>query len=87
MRESTGLSDFAAVSSRNGGRLLRGDGSEDMLGGEEGSDKRPEVKSREYSWKGMLATEGVGVWDEGRETHGGLRFIYPTSDVKWWALI
>lgn len=60
-RESTGLNDSVAISSRKG-RFPRWGGSE-ILGGDEGSDKRPEVKSREYWWNGMSATEenaGVG---------------------------
>ena len=51
-RESASLGDSLSVGSRGGGRLLRSSRA-DVLGGGEGSDKRPEVKSREYWWNGM----------------------------------
>lgn len=51
-RESTSLGDSVSVGSRGGGRLPRSGGT-NALGGDEGSDKRPEVKSREYWWNGM----------------------------------
>jgi hypothetical protein len=41
---------------------LRRRGMADVVGGGEDSDKRPEVKSREYWWNGISEDEGmVGV--------------------------
>ena len=48
-----------SVVSRGGGRLPSRPGGTDASGGTEGSDKRPEVKSREYWWNGMSVSEGV----------------------------
>lgn len=53
MRESAGSGDSGWVELRNRVRplLIRGPGT---LGGGEGSDKRPEVKSLEYWWYCIL---------------------------------
>ena len=67
-RESAGLGDSVSIGSREGRRLPRSGGT-DASGGGEGSDKRPEVKSREYWWNGMSVSEentGSGVQVEGR---------------------
>lgn len=42
-----------SVGLRGGGRLPRSGGTDSASGETEGSDKRPEVKRREYWWNGM----------------------------------
>lgn len=77
---SAGLGVSVSVGSRGGGRLPRS-GRADALGGAEGSDKRPEVKSREYWWNGMSTSEeSVGSGRYERQRAGcniEVEYIYP----------
>jgi hypothetical protein len=69
-RESAGLGDSVFVGSRERGRLARSGGAGCTLGGAQGCDKRPEVKSREYWWNGISDCGGsMGSGAKGRVPH------------------